>query len=741
MPRNSQNSVALQWLRGVSGPLIASLLVLSAVGQTALEPLPPVPSPQQLAWQELEFIAFAHFGINTFTDREWGDGTEDPALFNPSAFDARQWVQALKDAGGRLLILTCKHHDGFCLWPSAFTEHSVKNSPWKGGTGDIVAEVAEACREAGIKFGVYLSPWDRHELTYGDSPRYNQYFLSQLRELLTNYGEVAEVWFDGACGEGPNGKRQVYDFEAYYSLIRELQPNAVIAIMGPDVRWVGNESGVARETEWSVKVVSPDAKGDPRTAFNPTLCEGSPAHLLEGAEGSSDVALSQLSADPGEAGGTAPLIWYPAECDVSIRPGWFYHASQDDRVKSLEHLLDIYYKSAGRNSVLLLNIPPDRRGLFHENDVQRLKELRQVLDATFKRNLAATARAQASSTSDGFGITNLFDTGNKTCWAAAEGESDAEIEIDLQQPQTFDVAMLREPIALGQRIAGFTIDAQINGRWKTLAEGTTIGYRQLVRFPVVTAQKLRLRVTKSRATPLLSTFALYKQPPVVSIQPDGSPFTDSVTVELSADSPGAEIHYTLDGSEPSESSPTYTGPWTLTETAHVRAKARGGFLTSQALFQKCTLLEPVMAANPFPGLNYTYYEGGWQTLDDMPRAKAVESGHVDRIGIEVRKRDDHFALEFSGFVRAPREGIYTFYISSDDGSRLFIHDRQVIGHDGLHGMTERSGHIGLGGGLHPITIQYFNATGGMGLEVSYAGPGIEKRPIPTSALMRVNLER
>ena len=309
------------------------------------------PSPQQLAWQELEFIAFIHYTVNAFTDREWGDGTESPAIFNPTQLDVRQWVKTCKDAGMKMIILTAKHHDGFCLWPTQFTEHSVKNSPYKDGRGDIVGELAAACREAGLKLGLYLSPWDRHEPTYGDTASYNEFYKSQLREILSNYGEISEVWFDGA--KGPDAKDMEYDWQGYYSLIRELQPNAVIAICGPDVRWVGNESGVARETEWSV--------------VN---------------RGISNAQRNNLGG-PEALGDGSSLAWHPAETDVSIRPGWFYHASQDDQVKSVEKLLEIYFTSVGRNSVLLLNLPPDQRGLIHENDVQRLRELRKVLYAIF----------------------------------------------------------------------------------------------------------------------------------------------------------------------------------------------------------------------------------------------------------------------------------------------------------------------------------------------------------------------
>ena len=423
------------------------------------------PSPQQLAWQQMEFIAFAHFGINTFTNREWGTGKEDPKQFNPTAFDARQWTRVLKDAGIRMLILTAKHHDGFCLWPSKFTEHSVKNSPWRDGKGDVVRDVADACCEAGIKFGVYLSPWDRHEPSYGNSPVYNQHFRNQLTELLTNYGEITEVWFDGACGEGPNGKRQVYDFASFYAVVRKLQPNALIAICGPDIRWVGNESGVARETEWSVR----------------------------------------------QRGGKP--VWYPAECDVSIRPGWFYHPQQDARVKSLDHLLDIYYKSVGRNSVLLLNIPPDRRGLMHENDARRLRELRAVLDATFKTNLAQAKAAKASNILDpAHGPDKALDGDAATYWATEPNTATASLEVDLGAPATFNRSMLQEHIALGQRVERYVLEAWVDGAWKPFARGTTIGYKKLDRFADLTARRIRVRILAARAAPTLQAFGLYRAP-------------------------------------------------------------------------------------------------------------------------------------------------------------------------------------------------------------------------------------
>ncbi|MBN1343400.1 MAG: alpha-L-fucosidase [Phycisphaerae bacterium] len=431
------------------------------------------PSPQQIAWQELEFIGFVHFTINTFTDREWGDGKEDETLFNPTALDARQWVRVFKEAGMKLLILTAKHHDGFCLWPSKYTEHSVKRSPWRGGKGDVVREVADACREGGIKFGFYLSPWDRNQPSYGDSPVYNEYFKNQLRELLTSYGEVTEVWFDGACGEGPNGKKQVYDWAGYYGVVREIQPKALIAICGPDIRWVGNESGVARETEWSVQ-------------------KGSPTQ------------------HPGKK-----YVWWPAECDVSIRPGWFYHAKQDKQVKTLEQLLDIYYKSVGRNSVLLLNVPPDRRGLIHENDAARLKELRRALDETFKVNLLTGKRATASSADGGDGAHaagKAVDGDGRTYWTADEGAHEGWIEVDLGGAVTFNRSMIQEQIALGQRVEGYVVEAWEGGQWKEIAKGTTVGYKKLDRFGDVTASRVRFRIIRCRANPTIRELGLFRAP-------------------------------------------------------------------------------------------------------------------------------------------------------------------------------------------------------------------------------------
>lgn len=455
-----------------------------------------VPSERQLRWQQLELTAFYHFGVNTFTDREWGDGKEDPKVFNPSALDADQWVRTAKEAGIKQVILTAKHHDGFCLWPTATTKHSVASSPWKEGKGDVVREVAEACRRNNIGFGVYLSPWDRNAPMYG-TDAYNDFFVQQLTELLTQYGKVDEVWFDGANGEGPNGKKQVYDFDRWYALIRRLQPEAVIAIMGPDVRWVGTESGYGRETEWSVVPVDErlqeriEAGSQKDITFKPL------GDMMESDLGSREKIIKAKG-----------LVWYPAETDVSIRPGWFYHDKEDGQVKTPGQLLDIYYASVGRNGVLLLNLPPDRRGLIHEQDAKNLLSWKALIDQTFANNLLKGATVQGTN---GKETNALFDSQYKTYWMSGKGDSTATLEFTLETPAQFDVLLLQENIAIGQRIERFVLEYQSEGEWKKAAEGTTVGYKRLIRFDPVRAQRVRLRILSSRLEPTLSEIGLFRQ--------------------------------------------------------------------------------------------------------------------------------------------------------------------------------------------------------------------------------------
>ncbi|MEN6559664.1 MAG: alpha-L-fucosidase [Acidobacteriota bacterium] len=469
-----------------------------------------VPSERQIRWQALEFQAFVHFGMNTFTDREWGEGTEDPRLFNPADLSAEQWVEAVKAAGIRGLVITAKHHDGFCLWPSRYTEHSVRNSPWKQGKGDVVGEAAAACRKGGLAFGVYLSPWDRHEPSYGDSPKYNQHFKDQLRELLTDYGEISEVWFDGACGEGPNGKRQVYDWPGYFALVRELQPKAAISIVGPDARWIGNEAGVTRPSEWSVIPVA--GSGDGPDGKDP----GGFISLDAQAQ---DLGSIDRIAEVARQGGR--LIWYPGQVDVSIRPGWFYHAAEDDQVKPLDQLLDIYYTSVGGNAQLLLNIPPDKRGRIHENDVRRLKELGDRLGATFAGNLAAGARVTAAGSSTALqrpGRSGAVHNGDHPPGEAGQPEDrhNAAWIYDLGGPKLFNIAMIGEDIRYGQRVESFALDAWDGKDWKEIARGTTVGYKKLLRFPAVDTDRVRLRILRARGAvlPILppASFGVFLDP-------------------------------------------------------------------------------------------------------------------------------------------------------------------------------------------------------------------------------------
>ena len=460
-----------------------------------------VPSARQLALQKMEFYAFVHFTVNTFTDREWGDGTEDPSVFCPSQLDPDQWVESIRSAGMKGLILTCKHHDGFCLWPSRYTSHSVTSSPWKNGKGDVVAEVAEACRKGGIRFGVYLSPWDRNQPLYGSGKPYDDYFVNQLTELLSNYGEIFSVWFDGACGEGPDGKKQFYDWDRYYAVIRRLQPNACIHVCGPDIRWCGNEAGHTRPSEWSVM---------PRRTMDTEKI----ASLSQQADDES-FRLRPIRAQDLDLGSRqflkdeTDLIWYPAEVNTSIRPGWFWHESENDQVKSLDHLIGIYLNAVGGNASFLLNIPPDRRGLFHENDVRRLKEIGEFLRSSFRRNLILSAAGiSASPALPGHEIRNVVPE-NDLFYMPAPGEAPEEISVRWAEEQEIRFIVLKEHLPLSQRIESFEIWTEEYGTPRLLFRGTTVGYKRIVRLPPLQTKNILVRVTDSRCEPALEQLAFY----------------------------------------------------------------------------------------------------------------------------------------------------------------------------------------------------------------------------------------
>ncbi|WP_187262020.1 alpha-L-fucosidase [Pontibacter beigongshangensis] len=443
---------------------ILAALLLSTVAFSSFAQELPKPTVRQLEWQQLETTAFIHFTVNTFTGKEWGDGTESPSIFDPVDFDARAMIRTLKETGFEMAIITAKHHDGFCLWPSAYTEHSVKNSPWRNGKGDMVKEIEEACREYGVKFGFYLSPWDRHNPAYG-TPAYNAYYKNQLKELLTNYGEVAEVWFDGAKGE--NAKDMQYDFDGYWQMVRELQPGAVMfSDVGPDVRWVGNETGNAGETCWStINVTAENAPG-----------KMSPSYLNIG--------------DPEGA------LWLPAETDVSIRPGWFYHEEEDSKVKTGPELVELYYKSVGRNSLLLLNIPPNKRGVFSEIDKQSLYEFRSILNETFRENFA-TEKINKTLTDKELSSYVTLKTGKPYV-------------LDFKKSISFDRVALQENIAEGQRNAEALLEYWDGKSWKELSRFTTIGHKRLFRLPLVSTTKVRVTVQKAKLPVQLSEVGFYK---------------------------------------------------------------------------------------------------------------------------------------------------------------------------------------------------------------------------------------
>jgi len=520
------------------------------------------PTPRQIAWQRDEFSAFIHFGMNTFTDREWGDGSESPKQFNPTELDARQWVRAAKAAGITRMILTAKHHDGFCLWPSKFTEHCVRNSPWRNGTGDVVGEFVDACRAEGMHYGIYISPWDRHEKSYGDSPRYNQYFLDQLREVLTNYPGIEEVWFDGACGEGPNGKRQEYDWRAYWKLIRELAPDAVISVRGPDVRWCGNEAGHTRKSEWSVIPMPGDEQS---WEISDKALSGFTRDIYGNDLGGRDVLMRSRRSSP-------LLIWYPAQVNTSIRPGWFYHKNEDERVRSLAELVDIYFGSVGGNSQFLLNIPPDQRGLFHENDVARLKELGDVLKTTFAQNLAENAKLTVDI-ADGDSIGNLetvLDDNPDTFWTTTDHPRAVTLIAELPEPVRANCLILQEHIASGQRVEAFTAEIFTDGEWHSVANGTVIGYKRLVRFPDSTFSKFRIRFTQFRVRPTLASIGLYFAPAILSPPKFIRDRDGNVTIKTPD---GTCSRYTLDGANPTNDSQLYTDPIPMPKGGVIVARA------------------------------------------------------------------------------------------------------------------------------------------------------------------------
>ncbi|WP_242117003.1 alpha-L-fucosidase [Aestuariivivens sediminicola] len=630
--------------------LIVLFIFQSCDTTPAPEPHGPLPSQRQLDWHDMEYYAFIHFNMNTFTNMEWGDGSEKPEQFNPTQLDTRQWAKTIKDAGMKGVILTAKHHDGFCLWPSAYTEHSVKNSPWKNGSGDVLKELAEACKAYDLKMGVYLSPWDRNHAAYG-RPEYVTYFHNQLRELLTQYGAIFEVWFDGANGGsgyygGANETRKIdnkiyYQWDKVIAIVRELQPNAVIfGDGGPGVRWVGNEEGWANETNWCL-------------LRRDEIYPGTPKYI-------------QLRS--GHEDGTH---WIPAECDVSIRPGWYYHAAEDTQVKSLDHLVRIYYESIGRNASLLLNLPVDDRGLIHENDIKQLMALKAQIDKDFAENLAVNTQVTASNVrgdSRKFQASHLIDGNPATYWATDDGITSSSITLSFDQPTRVNRILLEEYIPLGQRVKAFTVEAKENGTWKLIDEQTTIGNKRILRFDTIETTEVRVSITSAKAAITLSNIALYHAPNLLT-QPEATRDVDG-QVTLSVADKNIEIYYTTDGSEPTTASKKYNSPFLIDRPTTLKAMA---YNPEDQVSTKAS------------SWDFDIIKNDWKILEPLP-GESTEAGKIidenkNTYWVSAKGSDSrHVVIDLGrthllrGFTYAPMQGRwptgiithYRFHVSNDN---------------------------------------------------------------------------
>jgi alpha-L-fucosidase len=609
-------------------------------------PFGPVPTENQMRWQEMEYYAFVHFSLNTYTDQSWGYGNEDVKLFNPKKLDCRQWARVCKQAGMKGIILTVKHHCGFCLWPSKYTEYSVKNAPWKNGKGDVVREMADACKEYGLKLGIYLSPWDRNNPSYG-KPEYVTYFRNQLTELLTNYGPIFEIWFDGANGGsgyygGANETRKInrttyYDWSNTYKLIRKLQPNIVIWNDGGDrgdLRWVGTEAGNVGETNWSLL----NAKGE--VTWN----------------------MLHYGLENGDS-------WVPAEVNTSIRPEWFYHPGEDTKVKTVPQLMETYYNSVGHNGSLLLNFPIMPNGLIHPNDEKAALGFAKAVREAFAVNLAANTKATASNVrgnSKQFDAANAIDGNKDTYWATDDGVTKASLTIDFGKSTTFNRFLVQEYIRLGQRVKAFTVEALFNGTWKEISAGTTIGYKRILRFPTVKATQVRFTITDSKACPVISNIGIYD-----ALQLLTSPTiirNQSGEIKIIPVDEESVVYYTLDGSVPTTKSKKYATPFQTDGKIEVKAIAFDSATgkSSPASFEKFDIARKNWK---IVGIDdekvYALLDGDINSAWRQPKGTKLPADLVIDLGKEEN---------LSGFRYYPEQNLwepsiitnYQFYVSSDN---------------------------------------------------------------------------
>ena len=634
--------------------LLGNFTLKSCSNLSEPTPFGPTPSENQMNWQEMEYYAFIHFSLNTYTDQSWGFGDEDINLFNPEELDARQWARICKEAGMKGIIITAKHHSGFCLWPSEYTDYSVKNAPWKDGKGDVLQELADACKEYGLKLGIYVSPWDRNHPDYG-KPEYITYFRNQIREVLTNYGDIFEIWFDGANGGsgyygGANETRKIdrktyYDWQPTYNMIRELQPNIVIWNDNgdrADLRWVGTEDGYVGETNWSLL----DSLGE---VTNEMLRHGK---------------------EDGNA-------WVPGEVNTSIRPEWFYHPSEDKKVKTLPKLMDIYHHSIGRNATFLLNFPIMPNGLIHESDENAALELAKAIQEEFANNLVAKAKIKATHVRGGdedYGARNAVDKDMETYWATDDNVKKASLTIEFDEPTALNRFLVQEYIRLGQRVKSFTLEAFMDGEWKLIADQTTIGYKRILRFPTVTTKQIRFTINDAKACPLISNIGLYHAPQILT--PPKLIRDKMGTVKIIPAAPESEIYYTTDGSEP-----------TLTSQKYDRPFATGEGKVQLKTFAYDTLTKK---KSPVTEEEFDIAKTDWTILGtDDKNAEAIMDGDIETIWTQNENQELPIDLiidlgkteRLNGFGYLPNQRVwkpgiidkYEFYVS-DNGKNWVLVD-------------------------------------------------------------------